>query len=75
MWYGFLEIIILFHFSKVFQDFPNAASNIPMEYLFDLIPGMKPRAFSIASAHVVSVFRQDESRPSIFNIFSQGRNL
>jgi len=38
------------NYLEVFQDFPNAAANIPLGYLFDLIPGMKPRAFSIASA-------------------------
>lgn len=31
-------------------DFPKTVKNISFEYLFDLIPPMKPRSFSIASA-------------------------
>ena len=34
----------------VLQDFPSASANIPFEYLFDLIPPIQPRAFSIASS-------------------------
>ncbi|XP_068695868.1 NADPH-dependent diflavin oxidoreductase 1-like [Montipora foliosa] len=35
---------------EILQDFPNASANIPFEYLFDLIPPIQPRAFSIASS-------------------------
>ena len=35
---------------EVFADFPNTVKNIKFEYLFDLIPPIKPRSFSIASA-------------------------
>ncbi|XP_058946686.2 NADPH-dependent diflavin oxidoreductase 1-like isoform X1 [Pocillopora verrucosa] len=35
---------------EVLQDFPSASANIPFEYLFDLIPPIQPRAFSIASS-------------------------
>ncbi|KAK2144296.1 hypothetical protein LSH36_770g01014 [Paralvinella palmiformis] len=37
----------------VLVDFPHATANLPLEYLFDLIPGMKPRAYSIASSQKV----------------------
>eukprot|EP00112_Aurelia_sp_Birch-Aquarium-sp1_P018730 Seg4510.1 transcript_id=Seg4510.1/GoldUCD/mRNA.D3Y31 product="NADPH-dependent diflavin oxidoreductase 1" protein_id=Seg4510.1/GoldUCD/D3Y31 len=40
------------NYFEVLQDFPVAASSVPMEYLLDLIPSMKPRAFSIASAQI-----------------------
>ena len=36
---------------EVFYDFRFTTPNIPLEYLFDLFPVIKPRAFSIASAH------------------------
>lgn len=35
--------------TEVLADFPFAASKIPFSYLFDLIPPLQPRAFSIAS--------------------------
>ncbi|KAJ8039423.1 NADPH-dependent diflavin oxidoreductase 1 [Holothuria leucospilota] len=35
---------------EVLQDFPHVSSTIPVEYLFDLIPAIQPRAFSIASS-------------------------
>ncbi|XP_064630444.1 NADPH-dependent diflavin oxidoreductase 1-like [Lineus longissimus] len=35
---------------ETLQDFPGAASLVPIDYLFDLIPAMQPRAFSIASS-------------------------
>ncbi|CAH3041690.1 unnamed protein product [Porites lobata] len=38
---------------EVLQDFPGASGNIPFEYLFDLIPPIQPRAFSIASSLMV----------------------
>ena len=31
-------------------DFRHTTPNIPFEYLFNLIPPIKPRSFSIASA-------------------------
>ncbi|XP_065193377.1 NADPH-dependent diflavin oxidoreductase 1-like isoform X2 [Sycon ciliatum] len=34
---------------EVLEDFPSAAANIPLSYLFDLVPAIQPRAFSIAS--------------------------
>lgn len=35
---------------EVLLDFPNTVRNIKLEYLFDLIPPIKPRSFSIASS-------------------------
>ncbi|ESO92772.1 hypothetical protein LOTGIDRAFT_216443 [Lottia gigantea] len=35
---------------EVLQDFPQTCPRIPFDYLFDLIPPLKPRAFSIASS-------------------------
>lgn len=35
---------------EVLLDFPHTVSNIKFEYLFDLVPPIKPRSFSIASA-------------------------
>jgi sulfite reductase alpha subunit-like flavoprotein len=39
---------------EVLQDFPEASSHVTIEYLFELIPAMQPRAFSIASSLLVS---------------------
>lgn len=38
---------------EVLQDFPHTSSWLPFEYLFDVIPQLQPRAFSIASSQVV----------------------
>ncbi|KAL5011405.1 hypothetical protein ScPMuIL_009956 [Solemya velum] len=35
---------------EVLEDFPLTSSNIPIDYIFDLIPPLQPRAFSIASS-------------------------
>lgn len=35
---------------EVLMDFPGTVKNIKFEYIFDLIPPIKPRSFSIASA-------------------------
>jgi sulfite reductase alpha subunit-like flavoprotein len=35
---------------EVLHDFYKSAAQVPVEYLFDLIPAIKPRAFSIASS-------------------------
>ncbi|KAJ9585199.1 hypothetical protein L9F63_003002, partial [Diploptera punctata] len=35
---------------EVLQDFPHATSNITLEYLFELLQPIRPRAFSIASS-------------------------
>lgn len=35
---------------EVLQDFTKTCAQIPFEYLFDLIPPLQPRAFSIASS-------------------------
>ncbi|KAK3755557.1 hypothetical protein RRG08_012779 [Elysia crispata] len=35
---------------EVLQDFTQTCARIPFEYLFDLIPPLQPRAFSIASS-------------------------
>ena len=36
--------------TEVLADFASAAAAVPFSYLFDLIPPLQPRAFSIASA-------------------------
>ncbi|XP_060597586.1 NADPH-dependent diflavin oxidoreductase 1-like [Ruditapes philippinarum] len=35
---------------EVLHDFPHTSANIPFEYLFDVIPVLQPRSFSIASS-------------------------
>ena len=42
---------------EVLKDFPHTSPSIPLNYLPDLIPAMKPREFSIASSP--SVFRDE----------------
>ena len=44
-----------FFVMQVLQDFPNATANVSFEYLFDLIPTLQPRAFSIASSMQVGI--------------------
>uniref|UniRef100_A0A8C4Q4K1 NADPH-dependent diflavin oxidoreductase 1 n=1 Tax=Eptatretus burgeri TaxID=7764 RepID=A0A8C4Q4K1_EPTBU len=38
---------------EVLQDFPHTAAGLSIDYLFDLIPVIQPRAFSIASSPLV----------------------
>ncbi|XP_061164721.1 NADPH-dependent diflavin oxidoreductase 1-like [Saccostrea echinata] len=38
---------------EVLQDFPHTSNCLPFEYLFDIIPQLQPRAFSIASSQAV----------------------
>jgi len=38
------------HILEVLYDFRHTTPNIPFEYLWDLIPAIKPRSFSIASS-------------------------
>ncbi|XP_048202619.1 NADPH-dependent diflavin oxidoreductase 1 isoform X2 [Perognathus longimembris pacificus] len=42
---------------EVLCDFPHTAGAIPLEYLLDLIPQIRPRAFSIASSLLVHPMR------------------
>ncbi|XP_059146403.1 NADPH-dependent diflavin oxidoreductase 1-like [Physella acuta] len=35
---------------EVLQDFSKTSASVPFEYLFDIIPPLQPRAFSIASS-------------------------
>lgn len=39
---------------EVLFDFSRSARQVPLDYLFDLIPAIKPRAFSIASSSKVT---------------------
>eukprot|EP00042_Codosiga_hollandica_P006983 m.16648 g.16648 ORF g.16648 m.16648 type:complete len:449 (+) comp28546_c0_seq1:1279-2625(+) len=39
---------------EVLEDFPSTKHSIPISYLFDLFPALKPRAFSIASSQAVN---------------------
>lgn len=38
---------------EVMKDFPGATAHIPIDYLFDMIPALRSRAFSIASCQMV----------------------
>lgn len=35
---------------EILADFPRIAANVPAQYVFDMIPVLQPRAFSIASS-------------------------
>lgn len=35
---------------EVLKDFPNTTPHVPFDYLFDMVPCIRPRSFSIASA-------------------------
>ncbi|KAF8782796.1 NADPH-dependent diflavin oxidoreductase 1-like [Argiope bruennichi] len=35
---------------EVLKDFPHTTPHVPFDYLFDMIPSIRPRSFSIASA-------------------------
>lgn len=52
---SFAAIIFFIFDVQVLQDFPHTSSCLPFEYLFDVIPQLQPRAFSIASSQVVSI--------------------
>jgi equilibrative nucleoside transporter 1/2/3 len=41
---------------EVLQDFPHATANISLEYIFELLQPIAPRAFSIASSPKVSAY-------------------
>ena len=49
-----LQLLLIMYF-QVLVDFPHTTPNIPISYLFDLIPPLQPRAFSIASSQKVSI--------------------
>ena len=38
---------------EVLADFPSVASGVDLGYLLELIPGLQPRSFSIASSMAV----------------------
>ena len=49
-----LSLCLMVFVLQVLQDFHLTSRRVPFEYLFDLIPPMQPRAFSIASSPQVS---------------------
>lgn len=48
---------------EVLYDFHKSAAQVPVEYLFDLIPAIKPRAFSIASSSKVPSHKCGVTQP------------
>ena len=46
---------------EVLYDFSKFAAQVPIEYLFDLIPVIQPRAFSIASSFKVTCSESSEN--------------
>ena len=60
---------------EVLYDFRFTTPNIPLEYLFDLFPVVKPRAFSIASAHAFNPNRQAINLKSVFSAIMDGGSI
>lgn len=52
---------------EVLADFPNATPYIPFEYLFDLIPALQARAFSIASSQQVCIASSQQVHIHVYN--------
>ena len=48
--YFYLTLIFRRNILEVLYDFRHTTPNIPPDYLFDLIPAIKQRSFSIASS-------------------------
>lgn len=55
---------------EVLHDFPYSRAKIPFQYLFDLIPILQPRAFSIASSMQVSAKSLSSSHLSVCTLLS-----
>ncbi|KAG0720804.1 NADPH-dependent diflavin oxidoreductase 1 [Chionoecetes opilio] len=50
--------------TEVLADFPHTRQNIPIDYLFDLMPSIKPRPYSIASSSLAMPNRTQLLLPS-----------
>lgn len=57
---------------EVLDDFPSAVAGLQLSYLLELIPALRPRAFSIASSMAVCIYSQPLYRCTLYSAFSVG---